>query len=288
MHWEEAKKFLILVLIILNAGLLVLNIFQSNKYKIDKERENYLYQILDNNNISLECDIIRKYKPMRRLTIYPEFYSRDEIIRMFFKEADITITFEFDKTILKGKNKTVTISNNNEIVVDYINKSDIINNFNEETAKRQAESFIFSMNNKFVYQLNKSIKINDGYFFQYCQEYDSNVVFPISYNIYVNEYGILKVETIFYGIDGFTGEDKEICGIDEALFTFIKEKNEKRKFDEIIIEDIKLGYNFQSIENSPSENIRLVPCYNIYVKDENEPYIINAYTNEIIKNKAHV
>ncbi len=47
---------------------------------------------------------------------------------------------------------------------------------------------------------------------------------------------------------------------------------------------MELGYDFQEMEYLKVDNVaKLVPCYRIYVLGKQKPYIINAYTNEMIR-----
>ena len=95
------------------------------------------------------------------------------------------------------------------------------------------------------------------------------------------------------------GGAKPILETNKQIPLFIREsvdsiaKNEIcRKASEIVkdgdsigryIEDIEMGYDFQSAgENYDPADIKLVPCYRVYVSGEETPYTVNAYTNEII------
>lgn len=46
---------------------------------------------------------------------------------------------------------------------------------------------------------------------------------------------------------------------------------------------MELGYDFQDSEEEIADTmIKLVPCYRIYIMGKEKPYIINAYTNEMV------
>ena len=46
---------------------------------------------------------------------------------------------------------------------------------------------------------------------------------------------------------------------------------------------MEIGYDFQSSDDIASgDSLSLVPCYRIYIQGIDEPFTINAYTNELI------
>ena len=72
------------------------------------------------------------------------------------------------------------------------------------------------------------------------------------------------------------------------MLTFLieieKERQETNTYETVTIQKMELGYDFQEMEDLKIENVaKLVPCYRIYVLGKQQPYVINAYTNEMIR-----
>ena len=106
--------------------------------------------------------------------------------------------------------------------------------------------------------------------------------------MYVGEKGISRVKLNYFITEGFTGDKKDICFSDEALLTFLREIEKEREetgiYETVTVQKMDLGYDFQEMEYLKVDNVaKLVPCYRIYVLGKQKPYIINAYTNEMIR-----
>ena len=69
MDWEKAKKTFIYLLILLNVVLLGLNYIEGTKYKMTQSEEAAVYKVLSSNGIGIYCDLIKKNKPMRGLSV---------------------------------------------------------------------------------------------------------------------------------------------------------------------------------------------------------------------------
>ena len=72
---------------------------------------------------------------------------------------------------------------------------------------------------------------------------------------------------------------------DEALLTFLQGTNDDGEKKGVFINKMELGYDFEEkLEIAEGRVLKLVPCYRIYTSEREEPYIINAYTNELKNN----
>lgn len=282
MNWDKAKRIFILLLVILNCGLAALNYTQNQKNILSQTQEKAAYQVFSNNNIILQTELIQKFPPMKRLLVAAPNYSRDELKRRFFGTEETTVTMEFDRMILKSKTKILTVDKN-RYTLEFITSPEKINTFHSKNAQKVAEKYLTSLENgNSDFWLGNQIDDKDGYIFQFFDMYSGQSVFCSYYTVRVTQDGITKIEGSDFIPKGFIGEKKEICSSDEALFTFMKEIRKGNNMDTVIVEKIELGYNFQDIPENTDE-IKLVPCYRIYVKGNQNPYEVNAYTNELKK-----
>lgn len=283
MDWDKAKRIFILLLIILNLGLAVLNYTENKKNTLSQVQEKAAYEVLSQNGISLYTNLIYKFPPMKRLLVTIPKYSKDELKKMFFDGEQTTITVEFDKTILKSQTKKLTIEKN-KFDLEILNGSGEISNFDKATAQKTAENYLNILKKPIKnIELGTMKEEIESFTFEFFGNYQGEKVFCNHYNVKVTKQGVTKVEGYFFIPERFIGEKKEICSCDEALFTIMKEiKTENKNRSSITIDRIEIGYDFQDIiENS--QEIKLVPCYRIYVLGKEEPYVVNAYTNELKK-----
>jgi len=120
------------------------------------------------------------------------------------------------------------------------------------------------------------------------QVWDDVMRMPDGLDTLIGENGISHVDLNYFITEGFTGDKKDICFSDEALLTFLREIEKEREetdiYETVTVQKMELGYDFQEMEYLKVDNVaKLVPCYRIYVLGKQKPYIINAYTNEMIR-----
>lgn len=285
MDWRKAKKLVILLLVVLNATLAFLNYKKQQDNVLTSVQEKAIYQVLSKNGISLYTDLLTKFPPMRKLSLKIPSYSRDDLKRLFFPEDETTVTVEFDKIIIKCETKTLTMRGNRGTLL-FKDGTGKIEALTQERARREAEEFMSDLDlpsNDF--HMGTIAETEDGFAVTFFDQWKGWTVFASYYTIYVTEKGIAKVDLTYFQPDGFTGEKKEICFSDEALLTFLKEIRQKNLQGTITVTRMELGYDFQDYGygGERSESVeKLVPCYRIYIMGEAEPYIINAYTNELV------
>ena len=107
--------------------------------------------------------------------------------------------------------------------------------------------------------------------------------------MYVGEKGISRVKLNYFNTEGFTGDKKDICFSDEALLTFLieieKERQETNTYETVTIQKMELGYDFQEMEDL--KNRKCSKSWYLVIEfmywENNKPYVINAYTNEMIR-----
>lgn len=284
MDWNKAKKVVILILIVLNVGLFGLNYIDDRKYYLSQAQEDAVVSVINQNGISLNTDIVKEFKPMRQLSVIIPSLETDKLRKIFFdKDENTKITVEFNKTILKSDTKTLTIENN---TVEYECKkgTNDISDFNIKTAQAEATRFMKSLGQEWArFKADDNvIEDRDCFIFEYYEDFKGNKVFSSNNKITVNKTGVIKLTGSYYEAKTFVGEKKSICSADEALFTFLQEVKSNGSSEGIIITKMEMGYDFQeTAEIAEGKQLKLVPCYHIYTENQQMPYVINAYTNEM-------
>lgn len=287
MNLSKAKKVVILVLVILNAVLLVLRITDTPDYKLSSAREKAVYQVLGQNNIALYTDLLTTYKPMKQIYVSSIETDIGKILPAFFDDtSSIHMTIEFSKTVYTDSYKTLTLGENSLIFED---KSDFSSSGEISLSNATKIATAFSGVVKAALSFSDTLELEkytfggNEYTFSFVESYDGNKIFSNYINITVRNGKVVLVEASRYGIDGFRGEEKTIAAPDEVMLTLLYELNESDSAYGKIITDMEIGYDFsQAGDISSGESLSLVPCYRIHIQGIDEPYTINAYTNEIM------
>lgn len=282
MNWSKAKTisifFLLVVNLVLSSALLY-----NNDNRLTSKRENAIIKVLNKNNIKLEASI-PKYNPqMAVLNIVYKENDIEELKNIFFGKVDnVKRSVEFNSTILKSDNITLTIND----TIKYIDEAckGTISNLTENEAKKIVEQFI---NSKFKtrfkdYKFSSLTKLDNRYRIIYYGYSNKYKVFS-NYMIFdITDKGIQMIRIEDYEISNKSSIDKDICSADEALLSFMYEVLNKSLEESIIIDKIELGYISKSSTKKNIDN-RAVPCYSISIKGNDKIYFIDAYTNMIIK-----
>lgn len=286
MNLTKAKKITILVLVVLNAVLLALRINERTDYTLSSAREKAVYEVLGKNNIALYTELLRSYEPMQRISVTSVDTDINKILPAFFGDlSSVNMTIEFSKTIYSDDYTTLTLGENSLIYENsktdaaadssYNQAHNIANNFCDVI--RAAMSFSNTL------ELEKNSFNNGEYIFRYVENYNGNKIFCNHIDITVKNDSVINAEASRYGIDGMTGAENNIAAPDEAMLTLLYELKKGNLSYGVIITNMEIGYDLQSSSDIASgDSLTLVPCYRVYIQGINEPYTINAYTNEII------
>ena len=284
MEWNKAKYFVILLLILLNGVLAGLNYQKNQENILTSSQEKAIFEVLANNGVSLYTELITKFPPMRKVAMQIPSYSREELKNIYFSGEDTTVSVEFNRIIIKSADKTLTMEGNQGLL-EFPEGTSSLPALSLAQAQKLASTFIDKLpiaENPFV--IGNTIQTANGYIVEYFEEYKGQTIFASYYRIWITEKGIEKIQFTYFEPDGFTGEKKEICFSDEALLTFLLEIKKMNLQTPVTITAMELGYDFQDIDIMETTD-KLVPVYRIYVLGQEKPFVINAYTNEMIMAK---
>jgi len=286
MEWKFAKRVVIILLIVLNAILAGLNYKNNQKNVLTVTQEKAIFEVLSRYGISLYTDLLTDFPPMRKVALQVPSYGQADWKRMFFEDEETSVTVEFDQTILKTKEKVLTIKGNHG-TLEFLN---VAKEKGEMTAAQAVKKAGFFMDKakKGHFQFGGMQEEENGYWITYFEEYKGKPIFASQYDIFVSQGGVKWVKMDLFELEGFSGDKKDICFSDEALLTFLREvRKDESDQDPITVTKMELGYDFQDDEEAVAGSImKLVPCYRISVMGESEDYMINAYTNELIEKKS--
>ena len=280
LDWRKAKKIIIIVLIALNAGLFILNRFYNNDYHLQQSEETAVYKLLSQNGIGIYTELIKDYKPMKQLDVTVTSPDLDELKRMFFDEGEAVETeVEFEQAILKSYSSELIAEDSRLSYICPTGKGEL-NGVGKDAARKLAEEFMKKFGNSYSdYVLDRITYKNGGYQLEYYEYYKGYKVFCNYCIFFIDESGIKTIESENYDINGFVEDSREICASSEAILTYIHD-SKNRESSGAFIEDMEIGYALkESEEIVDGSKIRLVPCYYIYLLNEEEPFVVYAYTN---------
>ena len=287
MDWEKAKKTFIYLLIVLNILLFAANYIMGTKYKLTSKEEAAVYQVLSSNGMGIYCNLIEENKPMRALSVSAADFEGENIENVFFDDKEeFSTTLEFEQIVFENAEKRLEVQDN--LVKFYCEGgTEKIENFGRQTAKDAAEEFV--IRKSILGEKNSLEKLSqseDRYIFDFDGIYSGYKVFSSKKHVEVDKNGIVYCEMTYFEPEGFTGDKQEICGCDEALLSVMYKVKEEGSSVGRYVEDVELGYDLpKESENYDPADIKLVPCYRVYVSGSEEPYMVNAYTNTIIENQ---
>ncbi|MGN0136043.1 two-component system regulatory protein YycI [Anaerotignum sp.] len=284
MEWGKAKRFVVILLVLLNIVLAGLNHQQKQENTMTASQERAIFEVLSQNGITMYTDLLTEHAPMSRLKVEIPSYNKETLERLFFGSEKTTVTRKGTQTIYRGQDAVLTL----EGAYGHWEKETIAMGKEDLTrgeAQRTAEKFMDGTEHFFgTYGEPMVIEEAEGLRVNFYGMYKRENVFSNYFSLLVTEGGIREITFNYCPVKGYSGEKQDISYSDEALLTFMREWKKKETKEEATIYRIELGYD--QMENSTAAAgmaaISLEPCYRIYLMDEAEPYIINAYTCQIV------
>ena len=90
MEWSNAKKFVIVLLVLLNVLLAGLNYKQNRENTMTAAQERSIFEVLSRNGITMYTDLLTEHPPMSRLAVELPSYNKETLERLFFGSARTT------------------------------------------------------------------------------------------------------------------------------------------------------------------------------------------------------
>lgn len=284
MEWGNAKKFVIVLLVILNVVLAGLNYRQRQEHTMTSAQERAIFEVLSQNGITMYTDLPEHIANMSRLEVELPSYSKETLERIFFGGEKTTVTVRGNQNIYHGEAATLALDGAHGIL-----KRDVKDNGDIEKgdAQKQAQKFIDDTEHFFgsygepvVMEEGNGYRVN--FYGVYKGVYQRESVFANYFSILVTEGGIREIEFEYCPVVDYSGEKRELCYSDEALLTFMREWKKNNTAEQATIHRIELGYDKTERTTASTDGaVYLDPCYRIYLMEEEEPYLVNAYTCQI-------
>ena len=110
MEWSNAKKFVIVLLVLLNVLLAGLNYKQNRENTMTAAQERSIFEVLSRNGITMYTDLLTEHPPMSRLAVELPSYNKETLERLFFGSARTTASTKGGETVYQGKQSSLTMS----------------------------------------------------------------------------------------------------------------------------------------------------------------------------------
>ncbi|WMI81471.1 hypothetical protein [Anaerotignum sp. MB30-C6] len=283
MEWAGAKRFVIVLLIILNVGLAGLNIRQRRENTMTSAQEKAIFEVLSENGITMYTDLKIGAEPMDRFEAKVPTYVKEELETAIFDGEKTRVSLGNQK-VYKTNTKTLTLDGDRGTFTDKsIEKG--LTSLGREDAIELAEHKMEQMKHIFgSFQLSYVSKGEDGWRVEFCTTYRNETIFSNNFTFFVSDLGIYGIDFTYCEITGVSQEKKDICFTDEALLTFMREWKKRDGAKDATIQKLELGYDLMEQGSAVAgTGLYLEPCYRIYLMEESQPYLVNAYTCQIVK-----
>lgn len=288
MEWERAKSYILLFFVLLNIALAALLFVERQRYNLAPERTDAIVAIMEQNNISMDTRVVRRFQPMRAMYVGGFYYDYDELIRVFFGDAQVTRLHgrrgyvythvdEHDHGELVIANGFVSYDNPYGLT----GEDGWISPFARTCARTRADMFIRAHWPSF--EFDAEVYRDDWFRFSYRQVYRGYVIHSNFIEIIVTERGIVQVEMQFGHVLEIVRDRQQIVAPDEALLTFVQRIRGHAMVDPIVVTRMDLVH-FQEIGSANQDaRYRAEPFYRIFIEGgDDDPFLINAFSNEII------
>ena len=282
MEWGNAKKFVIVLLVIINVVLAGLNYKQRQGNNMTSAQERAIFEVLSQNGITLYTELPADGASMTRLEVELPDYSKETLERLFFGSEKTTVTVKDSQVLYRNAYASLALDGAHGL----FKKAGVEEGkegMTKADAQKEAQRFIDGTEHFFgVYDEPVVTEKENGYRVDFFGLHKRENVFANYFSIFVTRGGIRQIEFEYCPVAGHSGEKKELAFADEALLTFMREWKKNGTAEQATIHHIELGYD--KVERSTAAvdgAIYLDPCYRIYLMEEEEPYLVNGYTCQI-------
>jgi|GEM_PF-5243772 len=278
MNLEGSKNIIILMLVIVNLTLGGFSLWNTREYKLSQAQKDTIDSVLSKNNVSLYTDIPLEFKPMRIVKLELLKFSKDEIINMFFDGdtlVEVSSQQETDFYTL-GDKKLKFERNENTFYFDA--PVEVVNTY------AFCDEFINKMNLNGIVLLRDNVA-DGGNIIEYRAVYKNYIIHTDFLSFEFSKNGVLKIRMSLSVPVGFEGDTRNIYSADTTLFKLMFRLKNDSPEDEII-KIVKMDIVY-CVEEIGEESVQIAaPYYRVYIRNgdkeiQSEPYLVNAYNNNI-------
>jgi len=287
MNWNKGKNRLILLFLSINILLGWVNYRKaSSSYFLKEVQVEDIKQVMLENNIIIESEISRKYKPLQKLTVFPYQINSAEreatVKKVFGTLEDVKVSVESAKG-LDEKPKRIYTKDQQSVVFEgekvlYHHHGIEQGILDIHTAKKMGEKWLKQIGYSPKKMHLQIISEPNDWQLIYYDEYEKMPVFDSYVKLKISPLGVTDAEIHKVELGESTGDKQAIYAIDQMLFyliTIIGQREEPR-----VIKDVMIGYALENPKGTHLIAEKAIPFYQI-ILENGEMYYIDAYNNEI-------
>ena len=255
MEWQKAKKFVIVLLVILNACLAVLNYQQNRESAMTASQEKAIFEVLSKNGITMYTDLITETEPMSRLACMVPTYTKEDLERAFFDGEKTTVVPSQTTTVYRTSTSELTVEGpHGTLTFPQVAKEK--GQLSRGEALKIAEEYMDGKEKIFGEFVSYDIlETEEGYCVVFYEKYDDTIVFSNYFRVFVSQAGIYQVQFVYCPVVGYNGEKKDIFYADEALLTFMRELRKNQPEGAFTVNRMELGYDLSDKESQTKEGM---------------------------------
>ena len=282
MEWGNAKQFVIVLLVIINVVLAGLNYRQRQENTMTSAQEPAIFEVLSQNGITMYTELPTDAVSMSRLEMELPEYSKETLERLFFGSEKTTVTVKGSQNLYRNEHASLTLDGAHGMFKKEMVESGK-GDLTKEDAQKEAQKFIDGTEHFFgTYDEPMITEEEEGFRVDFYGVYKRENVFANYFSVFVTKGGIKEIEFEYCPVVNYSGEKRELAFSDEALLTFMREWKKNGSVEQATIHRIELGYDKMERSTASTDGeIYLDPCYRIYLMEEEDPYLVNAYTCQI-------
>ena len=287
MEWERAKSFLLLFFVLLNLVLGVLLFMENRRYIVTPEREQTILAVMERNNITFDAQFIRQFPPMRAISVTGFYYNVYELAEIFFENPQNAERHNTPHGLILTYGPAELVIAHG--FISYYNPDGHGNTANDLISLDPYDAQLLT--DAFVHAHWPDFSLDDIFVAEgwlrlsYRQVYRGYIIHTNFIELIVTDMGIEQVDMQFGRVIEWYGQESPIAAPDEVLLTFVQRVRSIAQVSPITITHMDLVY-FQEEEGSanPYASYRVLPFYRVFIGGDgsSDPFLINAFTNEII------
>jgi regulatory protein YycI of two-component signal transduction system YycFG len=278
MEWKKAKNYTIVFLIIINCVFLILNVIKHNENRLSTEDITAVKKVLTDRGVELDCELPVDFSAMDQLNMRAYEYDNIVLQEIFLgdigeirrTETNSDLTFSNDIGKLTVSNDSVRF------------ESDVEDKPSDITEAREIiDEYVNQINSRFGdYSFNVGVDTDDGYFFEYRQNFRGQVIFSNYFKAWIADDGRVEIVFNYQEPVECKKSDEDIISADEAVYAAARNISEYEG-ESFVISDVEKGYYLT--ERHGSGDVAATPQYKIYVNEGRSAYYVNAYSGDVME-----
>ncbi len=282
LEWIFAKKIVLCLLILLNVILFFLNSNQIQNYNIASHKKTDIIYVLQNFGLTLDPSIDLARSTSERLKVSSFSFTDDVISKAFFQDEEI-VSVKNDNDTLEYESESfgLSLSGNTGLVKKKIDKtSQAATTLSTDEMIALADDTKQKLESVFGELHQTSMEVTESTcLIEYVNLHKGSVLFSNFFGIVIDNHGNLSIPFQYFDLIGTEVESKNIIGVDEALFSFMRSFQK-----EGYITNVTEGYYLPNQESVYFDDVELYlePCYQISLQDDPTLYLIAGYSGERI------